>query len=113
MFKDKEKHKEKQAKSLRTEKLLYDFLRPLLQLLNQQIDRRLVRTFMGLVMALLRHRHRNNGLLLSELGGHLPGPERCRAGTKRISKLLHSEKWRSKLLSSFLWKRQRMLALPF
>jgi hypothetical protein len=39
----------------------------------------------GLVMAIIMHRHRNHGLLLSELGGYLLGPERCCAGTKRIS----------------------------
>jgi hypothetical protein len=65
----------------------------------------LVSTFFGLVMAIVMHRHRNHGLLLSELGGYLLGPERCRAGTKRISNLLHSEKWKSNLISRYLWKR--------
>jgi hypothetical protein len=35
------------------------------------MDRRLVMTFLGLVMSIMEHRHRNNGLLLSELGGYL------------------------------------------
>jgi len=84
------------------EKQLYEFLRPLLWALNERIDRRLVSTFMGLLMAIMMHRHRNNGLLLSELGSNLLGPERCRAGTKRISNLLHSEKWEAKLISHYL-----------
>ena len=61
--------------------------------------------FMVLVMAILMHRHRNHGLLLSELGGYLLGPERCCAGTKRISNLLHSEKWKAKLINRYLWQR--------
>jgi hypothetical protein len=71
--------------------------------LNEKIDRRLVSTFFGLVMAILMNRHRNHGLLLSELGGYLLGPERCCAGTKRISNLLHSEKWKAKLINRYLW----------
>ena len=104
MFKDNEKRQEKQVNSQKMEKLLLAFLSPLLHRLNQQIDRRLVSTFLGLVMAILLHRHRNNGLLLSELGGYLLGAEHCRAGTKRLSNLLHSEKWKAGLLSRFLWE---------
>jgi hypothetical protein len=64
----------------------------------------LVRTFLGLVMAILLHRHRNHGLLLSELGGYLLGAEYARAGTKRISNLVHSEKWQAGLIEDFLWQ---------
>jgi hypothetical protein len=81
----------------------YGFLGDLLWGLNEKIDRRLVSTFFGLVMAILMHRHRNHGLLLRELGGYLLGPERCCAGTKRISNLLHSEKWKAKLINRYLW----------
>jgi hypothetical protein len=104
MFKDKQRRQEKQEQSARVESQLVEFLRPLLTKLNQRMDRRLVSTFLGLVMAILLHRHRNNGLLLSELGSYLLGPERCRAGTKRISNLIHSEKWTAKLLERFLWQ---------
>lgn len=104
MFKDKESQREKQAKSQKLERLLLEFLSPLLHALNQQIDRRLVSTFLGLVMAILLHRHRHNGLLLSELGGYLLGAEHCCAGTKRLSNLLHSEKWQADFLSHFLWQ---------
>jgi len=104
MCKNNRRNEERQAKSESLEQHIYKFIEPLLRKMNQRIDRRLVGTFLGLVMAILRHRHRNQGLLLSELGGHLLGPERCRAGTKRISNLLHSEKWRSKLISRFFWQ---------
>jgi hypothetical protein len=96
---------DRQAKTERLEYDLFDFMGELLRELNSRIDRRLVSTFVGLVMAIILHRHRNQGLLLSELGGYLLGPERCCAGTKRISNLIHSEKWTSKLICQYLWKR--------
>jgi len=83
---------------------MFSYLKPLLQQLDQQMDRRLVQTFSGLVIAILTHRHRNNGLLLSELGSYQLGPERGRAGTKRISNLIRSEKWGSKNITDFLWE---------
>lgn len=45
------------------------YLKPVLTRLNKQMDRRLVKTFLGLVIVLLMHRHRNQGMVLSELGG--------------------------------------------
>ena len=51
-----------------------------------------------------QHRHRNNGLLLSELGGYLLGAEACHAGTKRISNLLHSQKWAADEIEKFQWE---------
>jgi hypothetical protein len=68
------------------------------------MDRRLVKTFLGLVMSIIQHRHRNNGLLLSELGGYLLGSESCCAGTKRISNLLHSQKWNVGEIERFQWE---------
>jgi hypothetical protein len=56
------------------------------------------------VLAILLHRHRNNGLLLSELGGYLLGPEQCQAGTKRISNLVHSERWEAEIIEKYLWQ---------
>lgn len=105
MCKDKRGMGGKQVKSAWLEYHLYEFLKPMLWSLNKRIDRRLVNTFMGLLMAIIMHRHRNHGLLLSELGGYMLGPERCRAGTKRISNLLHSKKWKAKLISRYLWQR--------
>jgi hypothetical protein len=76
-----------------------------LEAMQQRVDRRLVKTFLGLVLAILMHRHRHNGLLLSELGGYLLGPEKAPAGTKRISNLVHSERWEAGVIEEFLWQR--------
>jgi len=105
MYEDKRRRQAKQDKSIVLEQHLYGFMGDLLWGLNEQMDRRLVSTFLGLVMAIIMHRHRNHGLLLCELGGNLLGPERCCAGTKRISKLLHSEKWKAKSINRYLWQR--------
>lgn len=104
MLKDKRKTRERQGKSAWLESELFANLKPLLKQLDQQMDRRLVQTFFGLVIAILKHRHRNNGLLLSELGGYMLGPERCRAGTKRISNLIRSEKWGTANITDFQWE---------
>jgi len=103
MLKNKQKAAEKQAYARTCENLLVKSLTPLLAGLNASMDRRLVKTFLGLVMAILSHRHRNQGLLLSELGGYLLGAEACCAGTKRISNLLHSEKWAAQQVEEFQW----------
>ena len=105
MYEDKRNRQAKQDKTIVLEHHLYGFLGDLLCGLNDQMDRRLVSTFFGLVMAILIHRHRNHGLLLSELGGYLLGPERCCAGTKRISNLLYSEKWKAKMINRYQWRR--------
>lgn len=105
MYKHTQTEKEKQEKSKALQDELFAFLKPLLNKLNKRVDRRLVSTFFGLVIAILVHRHRNNGLLLSELGAYLLGPERCRAGTKRIGNLLRCEQWKTKSIERFLWQR--------
>jgi len=71
MYEDKRRKQAKQDKSIVLEQQLFSFLGDMLWGLNKQMDRRLVSTFFGLVMAILMHRHRNHGLLLSELGGVL------------------------------------------
>lgn len=103
MLKDKQKEAEKQARAGESESHLVKYLSPLLRTLNERMDRRLVKTFLGVIMAIISHRHRNNGLLLSELGGYLLGAEACCAGTKRISNLLHSEKWAAQQVEDFQW----------
>lgn len=80
------------------------FLKPFLEALHRKVDRRLVKTLLDLVLVILMHRHRNNGLLLSELGDHLLGGERGPAGVKRIASLVHSLKWESTLILQYLWK---------
>ncbi len=69
------------------------FLAPLLIELDAHIDKRLVRTLLHTVTAILTFRDRLNGLLLSEMGGYLDTPDKAPAGTKRLSRLLHSAKW--------------------
>ena len=49
--------------------LCYRFGRPLLEKLYKKLDRRLVQTLLNLMIVIVVHRHRNHGLLLSELGG--------------------------------------------
>lgn len=62
------------------------------QPLDTHLDKRLVRTFYNLFIAILILRDRSKGLLLSELGGYICGFSKAPAGTKRISNLLRSKK---------------------
>lgn len=82
---------------------LSDYLQPLIMQLESLMDKRLVRTFKMLIETIITFRHSTNGLLLSELGGHLLSGDRAPAGTKRISNLLRSPKWSFKLIEHFLW----------
>lgn len=81
----------------------YQFTRPLLRKLNQRLDRRLVHTFLSTLLAIVMHRHRHQGLLLSELGGYLGTPAQAPAGTKRLSRLLRSPRWHWREIERFLW----------
>jgi hypothetical protein len=83
---------------------LVTFLLPLAIMLDQRVDRRLVRTFVATVEAMLRWRNRAHGLLLSELGGYLLTPEHAPAGTKRLSNLLRSPRWSATLIADWLWR---------
>jgi hypothetical protein len=78
------------------------FLYPLLVALDERLDKRLVRTFLQSVALILRFRDRINGLLLSELGGYLLGPEQAPAGKKRLENLLLSKKWKAQLIKDWL-----------
>ena len=60
--------------------LCYRFGRPLLEKLYTKLDRRLVQTMLNLMIVIVIHRHRNHGLLLSELGGYLLNGEHARLG---------------------------------
>jgi hypothetical protein len=59
---------------------LQQCLCPLLALLDAQVDRRLVRTLLASVAAILALRHRAHGLLLSELGPIWPVRPMLRPG---------------------------------
>src|SRR5690349_5803968 len=96
-----------QASELAAKRLshqLASFLAPLLHSLDQRLDRRLVSTFLATLIAIVEWRHRNHGLLLSELGAYLLSPEQAPAGTKRLSNLLRSERWKASLLADTLWQ---------
>jgi hypothetical protein len=84
--------------------MLPRFVRPLLQELAAEMDRRLVQTFLDLLLVIVMHRHRNHGLVLSELGGYLLGAEHAPAGTKRISNLINSPGWEAKAIEDYLWQ---------
>ena len=83
---------------------LHSFLLPLLVLLDRLLDVRLVRTLAQTVQVLIEVRNQAQGLLLSELGGYLLSPDKAPAGTKRLSNLLHCEKWMGSLIEQFLWQ---------
>ena len=82
--------------------LLQSFIGPLAKWLDEQVDRRLVRTLFLTLVAIVRLRHSRSGLLLSELGAHILSPAQAPAGTKRLSSLLRSPKWSHHLLERFL-----------
>ena len=71
---------------------------------NSHVDKRLVRTFSGILQVIMQFRYSTHGLLLSELGGYLLSPDRAPAGTKRLSNLLRSQKRTWKLIAQFLWQ---------
>jgi hypothetical protein len=79
---------------------------PLLRELDQGLDKRLIRTFVQAIEAILTFRDRINGLLLSQLGSYLD-PLGKGGGTKRLSRLLHSAKWTAAIIDRFLWWRAR------
>jgi hypothetical protein len=84
--------------------LSYRYIRPLLRELHAKMDRRLVHTFLDLMPVIIMHRHRNQGLLLSELGGFLLGAGQAPAGTKRIGNLLRSPGWNAQVVEEYRWQ---------
>src|SRR5256885_10523991 len=86
--------------------MLLSYLGPLMLELDQWLDKRLIRTFVQAIEAILTFRDRINGLVLSELGSYLD-PIGQGGGTKRLSRLLHSPKWTTAVIGRFLWWRAR------
>lgn len=86
-------------------KALQAYVGEVLRALDERMDRRLVRTLLALLQAMLVHRHRENGLLLSELGSYIAGDAHAPAGTKRLSNLLRSRKWSHTIIENSLWQR--------
>ena len=95
---------EQRKSQLLTERL-EAFVEDLVVELDRYLDKRLVRTLVLLMQAIVKFRHREDGLLLSELGGYILRPSQAPAGAKRISNLLHSEKWTYRMIARFLWRR--------
>lgn len=82
------------------------YVSPLLSHLTTLLDKRLVRTFLGLITVIISFRGYRHGLLLSELGGYLLPPGHAPAGTKRLSNLVHG-KWSYKVIEQFLWNQAK------
>ena len=86
--------------------LLESFFQPFLLALDSVLDKRLVRTLLQCLVAIIRFRNNAQALWLSELGSYLQGYEgysqSAAAGTKRVGKLLRSVKWTATLIDQFL-----------
>ena len=96
---------EHRQKAGELERKCYEFLYGLLASLDNNLNRRLVETFLALVLVIIMHRNRPQGLLLSELGGYLKPVWQAPAGTKRISNLLRSKGWSADFIETYLWLR--------
>jgi hypothetical protein len=107
MFKDTlsaEEKQESQQKSWEVKRQCVQFLTPLLNKLNKKLDIRLVNTLLDIVIVIVMHRDRHQGLVMSELGGELLGEAHAPAGVKRISNLLHSKRWQARAIEEELWR---------
>jgi hypothetical protein len=102
-----EKYNDDGSVSQAVSEALLGFVRPLLDEMDAILDKRLVRTFLGLLEVILVLRHNRYGLLLSELGGYLLGIEHAPAGTKRISNLLRSRQWQAEIVGNYLWQQAK------
>jgi hypothetical protein len=78
-------------------------LHPLLHRMDEHVDCRLLKTLERTILSVLQHRNRATGLLLSELGAFICGPDHAPAGTKRLSNLLRSKKWKAREVDDYLW----------
>jgi hypothetical protein len=81
---------------------LHRWLAPLLVRLDESLDKRLVRTVAATIKAIITHRNRAHGLLLSELGAFITSADHAAAGTKRLSNLLRSPNWSATAIDTFL-----------
>ena len=98
---------EDQASAQKSEEMqrrLLEFLRTLLVQLDHVLDKRLVRTFVHTIIAIVSFRESSKGLLLSELGSYILNPGQAPAGIKRLSNLLRSQRWGYEMIEHFLWQ---------
>ena len=68
------------------------YISPLTEVLDSQIDSRLVSTFYNLFVTILMFRNRAMGLLLSELGGYICGFDRGSCGYQTDQQFVEVEK---------------------
>ena len=80
------------------------YLTPFLTLFSNYVDKRYISTFHELFLAILKNRNSTRNLLLSELGSFVAGGAHAKAGTKRISNLLHCKTWDHNLIREHLHK---------
>lgn len=83
---------------------LEEYLNPLLICLDAYLDKRLVRTLLQAVAAIVMFRCQEQGLNLSELGAYITQPAQAPAGTKRIDRLLSSPKWDKKVIDESIFE---------
>lgn len=86
--------------------LLESYFQPFLLMLDALLDKRLVRTLLQCLVAIIRLRNNPQALWLSELGSYLQGYDgsstSAPAGTKRVGKLLRSVKWTVGIMDRYL-----------
>ncbi len=81
------------------------YLEPLLIWLDAYLDKRLVRTFVYAIAAILQFRGNQQALQLSELGAYLPCSGKEPAKTKKLQRLLSSKNWGKFILEEFIWRK--------
>lgn len=79
-------------------------IEPFLVRMGKVLEGRLMKTLCDLMQALLMHRERATGMVLTELGGYLAGEEHVPAGVKRIARLLHSTRWQASMIEEHFWQ---------
>jgi hypothetical protein len=92
-----------QAKSDEVAQALETYLAVPLERLDAYIDRRLVKTFLQTIRAIIELRSQAPGLTISELGSCITNGAQAPAGGKRLHNLLASEKWSKEIIEVFLW----------
>ena len=82
------------------------FLAPLLLIVDELLAKRLLRTCMQSMVAIIRFRNHKQGLLLSELGSYMDSSdglsETAPAGTKRLGNFIRSLKWGKQIREEYL-----------
>lgn len=80
-------------------------LEPLLERMDAYLDRRLVRTAVETRAAIIQLNNPKQGLHVSKLGAYVKNGAQATADTKKIERLLHSQKWEKKVIDGWHWER--------